>query len=202
MVTGRASPASAFRGALAGDPVPVPAAPSLDGLLAPRPAGRRFADPALARYIASLFVATVLGRRRHPAAPSVSLCRHDLFHGHLLYAPAAAGFALLMHAAEYPRYDEAMFPYHLGTGQADSPLTASPATLAHRNVLAAGGRLATLDASPASPIADRLLWPDLAAVATLCESDLGVWVGDVTYFVQSGVRGGARVLAYEGPEDG
>ena len=113
----------------------------------------------------------------------------------------------MMHAAEYPALirdaaHPAHFPFALGRGQLDSPLHATPATLAWRNVLAAGGCLASLDLAPTSPLASALLWPDLAPLATLCESDLGAWVGDVTYLVEAGVRGGGRVLAFEGPGGG
>lgn len=191
----RHSPAAAFASCLA-DAVAVPAAPSKQGLLTPRNRGRPFADPALARYVACLFVATAL-RHVTSSLPRTTLSPFDLFHAHVVHT-ASAGFALLLHAAEYPALDD-RFPHHLGHGQVGSPLAATPHTTAFRNIIAAGGRLATVDVSPTSPVADALLWPELADVGTVCEQDVGAWVGDVTYLVQAGVRGGGRVLAFEGP---
>lgn len=206
----QSTPATAFRAAL-GPPVAIPPTLSRDGLLTPREHGRVFLDDDLAAYVASLFVAAAVGRRRGSGSrlPPVRLHHHDLFHGHLVHA--SSGFALLLHAAEYPAFcddggdddgssDDAIstsssftFPYNLGLGQTGSTLPATPARMAWRNILAAGGRLASINAGPASPIHAALVWPELAPVGTVCESDLGTWVGDVVY-----VRG--RVWGFEGPE--
>lgn len=148
-------------------------------------------------------MAAVVDRRAGGASslPPVRLHHHDLFHGHVVHTPST-GFALLLHAAEYPAYvgdgdsddspayaggdDSAAttahpFPYHLGRGQLDSTLPATPDRMAWRNIVAAGGRLASVDVGRESPIRAALVWPELAPVGTLCESDLGTWVGDAVY---------------------
>lgn len=208
-------PAAAFRGALAVGSVPGPPRTAAGCELAPATGtGRRFSCPDMERYVRAVFLALTWARRLRRGGgggaaadvpgippPPVSLTPHDLFHGHVVYSPPTASFALLLHACEYPARCAASFPHDLGAGQADSPLTPTPARLAWRNALAVGGQLASLDAGPSSPLAAALVWPDLAPFSTLQESDLGLWVGDVLHMSACGVAGGG-VLCFEGPGDG
>lgn len=201
-VAAGSTPSAAFR-AILGETVEIPSSLSRDGLLTPRDEGRRFVDEKLEQYMAALFVAAVIGRRWKGKGgcddttphrpPPLRLHPTDLFHGHLIHTPSA-GFALLLHACEYPAYCDDAFPYHLGRGQTHSTLAATPERLAWRNILASGGWLASVDVGPASPIHDALVWPDLAAVGTLCESDLGEWCGDVVYVC-------GHVWGFEGPRE-
>lgn len=196
-------PAAAFRRSLAPGLVPGPPRSAAGCELAPASSGRRFSCPDMERYVRSLFVGLAFARRKKRGVgspPPVSLTAYDLFHGHILYSRTSSLFAVLLHAAEYPAFCALSFPHVLGACQAGSTLEGDPGRMAWRNALAAGGRLASLDAGPASPVAAALVWPELAPFATLQESDLGTWVGDVVCMSACGVGGGG-VVSFEGPGD-
>lgn len=92
---------------------------------------------------------TVSGGGAHEGAPS-RLNRFDLFHGHLWTGttslrgggdssstsePSSPVVGLLMHALEYPAYDEDSFPYNLGHCQRGSTLSFDPQLATRRNIL-------------------------------------------------------------------
>lgn len=98
-----------------------------------------------------------------------------------------------MHALEYPRYDDADFPFALGNCQRGSDVAFAPAAAAGRNILwtaDAAGRcaFARLDTSETSPLRGLLTVP---ALHTTYEGDFGDAVlGDLLYF--NGVADGRK----------
>ena len=200
--------------------------------LAPRPTGVRFADPAVDAYLRSLFTA-LPGLRRAAGLPPVALNRWDLFHAHLFWAASAAPAAsakaaaaaarrggsrrgggggaatpghlgLLFHCAEYPARSPPAFDVDLGWCQRGSPLAWDAASADARNVVALGGRVATLACAPGGALGVGLIWPALREVRTLVEADLGAWARlDITFLgggvEEVGAGGGgqtAQVVAF------
>eukprot|EP00982_Pelagococcus_subviridis_P012121 31144-Pelagococcus_subviridis.AAC.13 len=129
-------------------------------------------------------------------AAAARLSRYDLFHAHV-FVRASGGrggvVGLLMHALEYPRYDDADFPFALGNCQRGSDVAFAPAAAAGRNILwtaDAAGRcaFARLDTSETSPLRGLLTVP---ALHTTYEGDFGDAVlGDLLYF--NGVADGRK----------
>eukprot|EP00877_Chromochloris_zofingiensis_P014294 jgi/Chrzof1/9118/Cz03g36190.t1 len=89
---------------------------------------------------------------------------------------------ILFHAAEYPQYDDTMFPYYLGYCQHGSSLEFDQRSMDLRNMLWFKGRLAVLDASEHSPLHGLLLHEGTRPLRTVYEEDFGNAVADILYF--------------------
>lgn len=166
--------------------------------------GPRFRDRQLGDFVVSLFRAARRARAR--AGVRTSFSPYDLHHGHLfLSRPSWGGgcgeagredavrafrgaavprgwrrgrLGVLFHAAEYPAYDPASFPYDLGYCQRGSDVSVRPpAALATRSVVWFR-RAAALDARALPALFDPLLRP----LGTALEEDFGTPIADV-YFM-------------------
>ena len=156
------------------------------------------------RFLARLFL---LAERHTPH----ELNRWDLFHGHLFVAReldddddggggggGGGVVGVLMHAKEYPAFDDAAFPIDLGFCQRSSPVKHVDAIAARRNLLfvadASTGwaAFATVDCAAESesesegvaPGVSNPLHPGLLAVPelyTTYEGDFGDVAGEVVY---------------------
>ena len=205
------SPAAALRDALHPRVVPFP---DCDGAaragceLAPgarADGARRVRCRDARRFLARLFL---LAERHTPH----ELNRWDLFHGHLFVARelddddggggggGGGVVGVLMHAKEYPAFDDAAFPIDLGFCQRSSPVKHVDAIAARRNLLfvadASTGwaAFATVDCAAESesesesegvaPGVSNPLHPGLLAVPelyTTYEGDFGDVAGEVVY---------------------
>lgn len=166
---------------------------------------RRFTCRAASEYLARLFlIAGGVGTRRGDArdadddAARVSprLSRFDLFHGHLwtgtvegdggdLEQPPGRVVGLLMHALEYPAYDETAFPCFLGHCQRGSTVAFDPSLASRRNLLwiasvdEGWASFATLDTARGGALHPALL--AVPELHTTFEGDFGDVAGDVLY---------------------
>jgi hypothetical protein len=160
--------------------------------------GRRFASREVNRYFAAVFQAAIPAAD-HLVGAEFTLSRYDLFHGHL-FLSAGGTIGVLLHAQEYPAFDEDAFSVHLGYCQEGSGVRYELNNMNYRNILWTTGRLNShlgeanqqearyegvlciLDTSPGSALHEQLLMEGLKFVRTIDESDFGYVLADVNYF--------------------
>eukprot|EP00878_Enallax_costatus_P037386 GHUV01042225.1.p1 GENE.GHUV01042225.1~~GHUV01042225.1.p1 ORF type:complete len:255 (+),score=76.54 GHUV01042225.1:332-1096(+) len=102
---------------------------------------------------------------------------------------------ILFHAAEYPAYDDAVFPINLGHCQVNSSCKYNQRSMDLRNILWWQGQLAVLDVGVHSPLHDLLLHEGTEPLRTLYEEDFGKPVADLLLLQQQHRR--RRRLAAE-----
>eukprot|EP00976_Prorocentrum_cordatum_P097791 1191136-Prorocentrum_minimum.AAC.4 len=157
--------------------------------------GRRFVSREVNIYFASVFEAAIATAAEVGA--DFTLSRFDLFHGHM-FLSARGTLGVLLHAQEYPAFEEGGFPVHLGYCQVGSPLQYEIDNMNFRNILWTTRRcratnqpekqtyhegvLSILDTAPGSPLYEQLIMEGLTYVRTVDESDFGYVLADVNYF--------------------
>lgn len=144
---------------------------------------RKFSDLDVNKFLIGLFHAI------HECSSAgllqqVQLSRFDLFHGHIFRDHWYGDLGILFHAAEYPVFDRATFPYLLGYCQKGSSLNATNTLLDFRNILWYQDCVYVLDVSPNSPLYLGLLHGGTRELRTVYEEDFGRRVIDVFYFAK------------------
>lgn len=154
------------------------------------PYGRRFISEELNVYLENLF--NLIVGRAPDIGLEVSLCRFDLFHGHI-FITETGRLGILFHAKEYPACNKE-FPFNMGYCQIGSNVTYDADSMNLRNILwlaplpsisgkdwLAPGVLVALDAHPGGIIYRDVIPEYLDYVRTIYEGDLGDVVADVSY---------------------
>lgn len=120
---------------------------------------------------------------------SITLCQHDLFHGHLFLADTCDCLGVLFHAMEYPRLDVPTFSHVLGYCQQDSKLVWNDdQAKKSRNILYVmtrkGCTIATIRSDVIEKLTEEAEEPSLFTVPelyTMDEDALGSPVADIVY---------------------
>lgn len=168
------------------------------------PYGWRFVNKELNSYLAFLFNTIVA--RGPSIGLNVSLCRYDLFHGHLFLASGSGRLGILFHAKEYPEYNKEIFPYNTGYCQKGSNVVYDE-SMNLRNILwlaplpsnttkawLAPGVLVALDAHPNGIIYKEMVPWYVDYVRTIYEDDFGDVAVDVNYLNLTNTVGGDKIF--------